>query len=43
LIKGIKDVLKVNNRSAKEIKRYSPESILKQLAKIDADALKPLT
>jgi hypothetical protein len=43
LIKGIKDLLKANKRSEKEIKRYSPESILRQLAKIDADALKPLT
>ena len=43
LIKGINDLLKANKRSEKEIKRYSPESILKQLAKIDVDALKPLT
>jgi hypothetical protein len=43
LIKGIKDLLKANNRSEKEIKGYSPESILRQLAKIDADALKTVT
>jgi hypothetical protein len=43
LIKGIKDLLKANNRSEKEIKGYSPENILKKLAKIDANALKPLT